>query len=84
MPARRDGVRLLAGKTPDRGRVFRSCGLHRLRLPGLHRRHDLQVSDTELRTAALRATVLRQALLSYLLGPVILATTINLVAGLVW
>ncbi len=41
-----------------------------------------QVSDTTLQTAALRATVLRQALLSYLLGAVILATTINLVAGL--
>jgi uncharacterized membrane protein len=41
-----------------------------------------QVSDTELQTAALRAATLRQALLSYLLGAVILATTINLVAGL--
>jgi uncharacterized membrane protein len=41
-----------------------------------------QVSDTELQTAALRAAALRQALLSYLLGAVILATTINLVAGL--
>jgi uncharacterized membrane protein len=41
-----------------------------------------QVSDTDLRTAALRAVALRQALLSYLLGAVILATTINLVAGL--
>jgi uncharacterized membrane protein len=41
-----------------------------------------QVSDTDLETAAVRATVLRQALLSYLLGAVILATTINLVAGL--
>ena len=41
-----------------------------------------QVSDTELRTAAMRAATLRQALLSYLLGAVILATTINLVAGL--
>ena len=41
-----------------------------------------QVSDTELQTSALRATVLRQALLSYLLSAVILATTINLVAGL--
>jgi uncharacterized membrane protein len=41
-----------------------------------------QVSDTELQTASLRATTLRQALLSYLLGAVILATTINLVAGL--
>jgi uncharacterized membrane protein len=41
-----------------------------------------QVSDTELRTAAMRAATLRQALLSYLLGAVILATAINLVAGL--
>jgi uncharacterized membrane protein len=41
-----------------------------------------QVSDTSLQTAALRAAALRQALLSYLLGAVILATTINLVAGL--
>ena len=41
-----------------------------------------QVSDTDLETAALRATALRQALLSYLLGAVILASTINLVAGL--
>jgi uncharacterized membrane protein len=41
-----------------------------------------QVSDTSLQTSALRAAALRQALLSYLLGAVILATTINLVAGL--
>jgi uncharacterized membrane protein len=41
-----------------------------------------QVSDTSLRTSALRAATLRQALLSYLLGAVILATTINLLAGL--
>ena len=41
-----------------------------------------QVSDTELRTAAMRAATLRHALLSYLLGAVILATAINLVAGL--
>lgn len=41
-----------------------------------------QVSDTDLQTAALRAEALRQALLSYLLGAVILAATINLVAGL--
>jgi uncharacterized membrane protein len=41
-----------------------------------------QVSDTTLQTAALRAAVLRQALLSYQLGAVLLATTINLVAGL--
>ncbi|UWZ34538.1 DUF1345 domain-containing protein [Dactylosporangium roseum] len=41
-----------------------------------------QVSDTELRTAAFRSAVLRQALLSYLFGTVIVALTINLVAGL--
>jgi uncharacterized membrane protein len=41
-----------------------------------------QVSDTDLETSALRAAALRHALLSYLLGAVILATTINLVAGL--
>ncbi len=41
-----------------------------------------QVSDTDLKTAALRATALRQALLSYLMAAIILATTINLVAGL--
>jgi uncharacterized membrane protein len=41
-----------------------------------------QVSDTTLQSPALRAAALRQALLSYLLGAVILATTINLVAGL--
>src|SRR5512132_4360046 len=41
-----------------------------------------QVSDTDLQTPALRAAALRQALLSYLLSAVILATTINLVAGL--
>src|SRR4029450_6655518 len=41
-----------------------------------------QVSDPTLGSSALRAATLRQALLSYLLGAVILATTINLVAGL--
>jgi len=41
-----------------------------------------QVSDTDLQTRDIRATALRQALLSYLLGAVILATTINLIAGL--
>jgi uncharacterized membrane protein len=41
-----------------------------------------QVSDTNLERPAIRATVLRHALLSYLFGAVILATTINLVAGL--
>ncbi|SDO36510.1 Uncharacterized membrane protein [Nakamurella panacisegetis] len=41
-----------------------------------------QVSDTDLQTHAVRATALRHALLSYLFGAVILATTINLIAGL--
>ncbi|WP_084958657.1 DUF1345 domain-containing protein [Thermoactinospora rubra] len=41
-----------------------------------------QVSDTELRTSAFRAAVLRQALLSYLFGTVIVALAINLVASL--
>lgn len=41
-----------------------------------------QVSDTDLQTAEIRATALGHALLSYLLGAVILATTINLVSGL--
>lgn len=42
-----------------------------------------QVSDTDLRTDAIRYTALRQALLSYVLGAIVLATTINLVSGLV-
>ena len=41
-----------------------------------------QVSDTTLQTSQLRVVALRQALLSYLFGAVILAATINLVAGL--
>ena len=41
-----------------------------------------QVSDTELKSRAIRATALRQALLSYLFGAVIIAMTINVVAGL--
>jgi uncharacterized membrane protein len=41
-----------------------------------------QVSDTNLRTRVIRSTALRQALVSYLLGAIILAVTINLVAGL--
>jgi len=41
-----------------------------------------QVSDTDLKTKDIRATALRHALLSYLFGAVVLATTINLVAGL--
>jgi uncharacterized membrane protein len=41
-----------------------------------------QVSDTELSTSAIRAQVLRHALLAYLFGTVIVALTINMVAGL--
>jgi uncharacterized membrane protein len=41
-----------------------------------------QVSDTDLQTRAIRALALRHALISYLFGAVILAATINLVAGL--
>jgi uncharacterized membrane protein len=41
-----------------------------------------QVSDTSLQTSELRSIVLRHTLLSYIFGSVILATTINLVAGL--
>jgi uncharacterized membrane protein len=41
-----------------------------------------QVSDTDLKTRTIRATALRHALLSYVLGAVVLAITINLVAGL--
>ncbi|MEO6200651.1 MAG: DUF1345 domain-containing protein [Cryobacterium sp.] len=41
-----------------------------------------QVSDTNLRTHAIRMAALRHALLSYVFGSVILATLINLVAGL--
>jgi uncharacterized membrane protein len=42
----------------------------------------LYYSDTDLEKPAIRATALRHALLSYLFGAVILATTINLIAGL--
>jgi uncharacterized membrane protein len=41
-----------------------------------------QVSDTDLQSAEYRRLALRHALLSYLFGAVILAATINLVAGL--
>ena len=41
-----------------------------------------QVSDTELKTKEIRATALRHALLSYLFGAVIVASVINLLAGL--
>lgn len=42
-----------------------------------------QVSDTNLTTDAIRSTALRHALLSHVLGAIVLATTINLVSGLV-
>ncbi len=41
-----------------------------------------QVSDTQISTKEIRATALRHALVSYLFGAVVIATTINLVAGL--
>jgi uncharacterized membrane protein len=41
-----------------------------------------QVSDTDLQNFAIRSLALRHALLSYLFGAVILASTINLLAGL--
>ena len=41
-----------------------------------------QVSDTDLQIPRIRATALRHALLAYLFGAIILASTINLVAGL--
>ena len=41
-----------------------------------------QVSDTNISSVRVRKTILRHTLLSYVFGTVILATTINLVAGL--
>jgi uncharacterized membrane protein len=41
-----------------------------------------QVSDTELNNSDIRSQVLRHGLLSYLFGTVIVALTINMVAGL--
>jgi uncharacterized membrane protein len=41
-----------------------------------------QVSDTDLRTAEIRRTALRHALLSYVFGTGIVATTINLIVNL--
>lgn len=41
-----------------------------------------QVSDTDLTSNSIRRTVLRHALLSYLFGIVVVAITINVVAGL--
>ncbi len=41
-----------------------------------------QVSDTDIKSPKIRAAVLHQALLSFVFGTVIIATTINLIAGL--
>lgn len=41
-----------------------------------------QVSDTSLKSTAMRSTAIRHALMSYFFGAVILATVINLIAGL--
>jgi uncharacterized membrane protein len=43
-----------------------------------------QVSDTSVSNATIRAVALRHCLLSYVFGTVILATTINLVTGIVF
>ena len=42
-----------------------------------------QVSDTSVSSPLVRAIVLRHCLLSYVFGTVVLATTINLVTGIV-
>lgn len=42
-----------------------------------------QVSDTDITTASMRTLVIRHSLLSYLFGAVIIAVTINTVAGIV-
>lgn len=42
-----------------------------------------QVSDTSVSSTVIRSVVLRHTLLSYLFGTVILASTLNLVAGIV-
>jgi uncharacterized membrane protein YjgN (DUF898 family) len=43
---------------------------------------EYQVSDTDINARRIRSTALGQAMLSFLLGAIILAVTINLVAGL--
>ena len=42
-----------------------------------------QVSDTNLRNRKIRRTVLVQSLLSYVYGVVIVATAVNIVAGII-
>ena len=41
-----------------------------------------QVSDTEINSKDIRATILRHSLLSYVFGFAVIAMTINVVAGL--
>ena len=41
-----------------------------------------QVSDTDITDGQIRVAILRQGILSYLFGTVILASTVNLVVGL--
>ena len=41
-----------------------------------------QVSDTNIEDHAIRVTALRHSLLAYVLGVVVLATSINLISGL--
>jgi uncharacterized membrane protein len=41
-----------------------------------------QVSDTDPQTKGIRRTAIGHALLSYMFGALIIATTINLIAGL--
>jgi uncharacterized membrane protein len=41
-----------------------------------------QVSDTDITEPVLRATALRHALLSYLFGAVVIASTVNLIANI--
>lgn len=41
-----------------------------------------QVSDTEVGTSTMRSTVLRQALVSFLYAAIIIAVTINVIAGM--
>jgi uncharacterized membrane protein len=41
-----------------------------------------QVSDTDIQSSVIRRALLRHALVSYLLGAVIIAVTVNLIAGM--
>ncbi len=41
-----------------------------------------QVSDTDISDSVIRATALRHALLAYLFGAVVIASTVNLIANI--